>query len=137
MCPRACAFGPRTSPSTRSSAPSSRCSQSTSTMAGSSDTPEELSQEPVELVGPFEVHEVTGVGKLLKLELGQFSRCDERLVLADDEGQRARKVARDLRRVLTVADCLESTDEPVGISVHQRRVAVAGVREQLRLHEPP
>src|SRR5262245_1231626 len=111
MCPRVCAFGPRTSPTTRSSAPSSAWSQLTSTIAGSSDTLEKLLQDRVELAGPFEVHEMPGSLDLMDVELEELSGGDERLVLADDELQRSTfvVVASDVRRIGAVTDCLDCT----------------------------
>src|SRR6266545_2525649 len=69
MCPRVCAFGPRTSPRNRSSAPSSRSSHATSTIWGRSDTGEEVAQGPVELAGQLHVDEMTCAGDLADVEL--------------------------------------------------------------------
>src|SRR6476659_6997760 len=85
MCPRACAFGPRTSPRKRSSAPSSASSHATSTTEDSSDTLQEFAQELVELAGPLDVREMTGAAELHHIEAAELARGDERIELTDHE----------------------------------------------------
>src|SRR6476646_5196960 len=106
MCPRACAFGPRTSPTNRSSAPSSPASQATSTTDGSSDTADELAENLVELVGTLEVDEVPHTLQFAHVELAQLSRGDIWIELTDDELHRAGKRAHDIGRVFPVANRL-------------------------------
>src|SRR5580765_4766248 len=110
MCPRACAFGPRTSPRKRSSASSSASSQATSTMEGRSDTFQKFAQELVELGGPLDVREMTGAVQLHHIETGELARGDERIELADHEPHGLRKGPGHLGRVLAITDRLDSAD---------------------------
>src|ERR1700675_4704296 len=137
MCPRACAFGPRTSPRNRSSAPSSPSSQATSTTDGSSDTADELAQDLVELVRPFEVHEVTHAFQLAHVEFAQLCRGDIWIELADDELHRTGKRADDIGRGLAVADRLQRGDEGLRVQIDQLLVRDALVVKELRQHHAP
>src|SRR5947208_1786981 len=63
MWPRACAFGPRTSPTTRSGSPSRSRSQPASTTAGCSDIGEEVRERRVELVRLLETRQMPCPGE--------------------------------------------------------------------------
>src|SRR4029079_2923289 len=136
MCPRAWAFGPRTSPRKRSSAPSSASSQATSTMDGNSDTLQEFAQKLVELGGPLDVREMTGAAQLHDIEAAELACGDERIELADHETHGPPKGPCHLGRVFAITDRLDSADEAVGISISERFVRRPPAVVEIWAHHP-
>src|SRR6266550_3343509 len=95
MWPRACAFGPRTSPTTRSPSPSLAWSQAASTTGGSSDIGQKVRERGVELVRLLEARQMlcpredskTPVARLRRECLRLFRR-EERINFADGDEAR-------------------------------------------------
>src|SRR5918912_2284245 len=142
MCPRACAFGPRTSPTTRSGSPRCARSQSTSTTAGRSDTRQELREHGVELVRPLQARQVAGVEGLRLDAKRRLLLRDERIFAARGEENRPFETSDHLPRVAPVADRLHRGGQLVGPLLEgeptreRDRLGVAR-REELRAHELP
>src|SRR5256884_9636756 len=135
MWPRACAFGPRTSPTTRSGSPSRSRSQPASTTAGCSDIGEEVRERRVELVRLLETRQMPCPGEdpkapvaCTRREALRLFRREEEVALADGDEARALERREGLRVVCAVSKrphCFGQLVPPA--AEHQVACAVHGL----------